>query len=230
MYAAIGYGTPVSGFNAAIQPAIPAFTPGNLLVLQSQSYAGNLATPSLSGWTKVSPGTLANQIACWIRIAQAGDVGPSISWGNQWASAWINVYSGNPSTLTGIVHASNDRVNSSTNTVGYPTLGITQAGCLVILGGYRNKSATSNGGSFNALTGFAKHNQSVISGIAIAAVTNDVIQTTATNIAQLSQVFTTDTNQQYESFAIALMPASSGGGGGGGTTPTPSRLGLMGVG
>lgn len=201
----IAAGTAVSGFNTTITPAIPAFTPGQIAYLQSQSYAGSLPTPTIAGWQRVSPGVNANQIAGWVRLLQAGDTGPAISWGNQWASAWIDIFQG-PASIAGIIHSFVDKISNSTNTVDYNPLSISQPGCLVIAGGYRNKTVTTNGGSFGALTGFTQKNSQVIAGTAIAAVTSYQIQTNATSIGVIGQPFATDSSQQYESFMVSLLP------------------------
>lgn len=199
-------GTPVTGFNTTITPTIPAFTVGQIGYLQSQSYMGTLPTPTIPGWQRISPSTVANQVVGWLRILQAGDTGPAISWGNQWASAWVDIIAGGPATLSGILHSSSDKANSTTNTIDYNSLSVSQPGCLLIAGGARNKTATSNGGVFGNIPGFTTLNTSVIAGTALAAVTNYQIQTTAANISLTGQTYTLDSSQQYESFIIALQP------------------------
>lgn len=203
---AISAGTPVTGFDTTITPSIPFFSAGQIGYLQSQSYQGSLATPSVAGWLKLSPGVNANQIAGWFRILQSGDTGPSLSWGNQWASAWIDVIAGGPTTLSGILQSSSDKVNATTNTLDYAALPVAQPGCLIIAAGARDKTATSDGGTFGVLPGFTRINTSVIAGTALAAVTSYQVQTNAVNIPSTGQSFTTDASLQYESFMIALSP------------------------
>ena len=213
-YALVGTGAATTGFNATLAPAIPsAAGAGNLLLLFTGSYQGSLSTPTVAGWTKLSPGVNANQVAIFGKIAVGGDATPSISWGNQFAFAFVVAYSGNPASVSGIVHASSDRANDTTNSIGYAALTITQPGCLVLAAGSRDKTSASNGGSFLTYGSFAIRQSSISTNTSNAAVLNDLIQTTAANVAAGFQTFSIadGSAQQYESITLALLPASAFG-------------------
>lgn len=225
-YALLGTGAATTGFNVTLTPAIPvAAVAGCLLLLHTGSYQGSLGTPAVSGWTKLSPGVNANQVALYGRIATGSDAA-SVAWGNQFSFAFVTAYSSNLATLTGIVHASADKANLATNAVGYSALTITQANCLVIAGAAKDKTATTNGATYSTYGGFSVRNQVTLSGTSISAVMNDLIQTTATSLTAGNQFLTIaeSANTQYESYVVALLS---------GTTPPltkPSQLACMGVG
>ena len=210
-YAHIADGTPTSGFNTAISPAMPTgYSAGNLLLLHTGVYQGAGATPTVTGWTLLSPGTLANQVALFGRIATGSDTA-SISWGNQFAFAMVSAYSGNPTTLTGIVHASVDYLHTSVNAMQYQALTITQPGCLVLAAFGRDKTATSNGVSIFSLSGFTLRNSITLTGTSIMGGFNDQIQTTATNLTASNQSFGVSevSAVQYELYTVALLPLAS---------------------
>lgn len=208
-YALVNTAAVTSGFNVTLAPAMPAgFAAGNLLLLQTQCYQGSLATPTVSGWTLLSPGVKAKQIALFGKIAVGADASPSITWGNQFASAWVTAYSGNQASLSGIVHASIDYLATNVSAVTYLALPITQPNCLVIAGASRDKTANTDTGVWDAITNFSIRQSSILAGASIAAVMNDWIQTTATTAPQVIQYMTKSdlTAQQYESYVVALLP------------------------
>jgi hypothetical protein len=214
-YAPINVGPVASAYNAALSITMPTgFAAGNLLLLQSQIYQGSAATPTVSGWTRLSPGVNAKQIALWGKIAVGSDAAPSINWGssvNVFSSAWVAAYSGNPSTLTGIVHASADELNNNKQDIDYPALAITQPDCLVIAGGARDKTSATDSATFGTLGDFVIRQSSVLPASSgnLAAVMNELIQTSPTSLAAVYQSMSTEdaTTQQFESFVIALLPA-----------------------
>lgn len=224
-YAIVGTGAVTSGFNATLTPAFPTYSTGNLLLLVTGEQIGSDPTPNLSaqGWTQLSPGTHAHQVALYGRIATGLD-SVSIAWGNVYSFAWICSYSGNPSTLTGIVHASGDVSNSNSNGIVFPAVTITATGCLVIAAGARDKTATTNGATWNAISGYTKRQSSVPSGSIFAAIMNDQVQTSPVSFASVNQSLSiSDSNQPYEGYVVALYPFVAVSG-------APSSLTLTGVG
>lgn len=225
-FAFIAAGAETTGFDVALTPAMPAgFSAGNILLLHTGSYQGSQTLTPPAGWLPLSPFNNAQQTGLYGKIAVGGDSSPSMHWPGQFAYASVLAYSGNQASLTGIVHASLDTTGLSTLDIVYNALTITAAGCLVIAAGQKNKTSTSNGATFNSITGFTQRQSSIINGATPAGVFNDQIQTTATNIASLVQAFSIadPTSQDYESFIVALLPASS-------PPATTHKLTYMGVG
>jgi hypothetical protein len=225
-YSLIATGTAVSGFNATLTPPMPAgFSAGNLLLLSTGSQIGSLPSPTVAGWTILSPGVHSIQSPLYGKIAAGGDASPSVAWGSQFAWAAVTAYSGNQASLTGIVHASVDIGALSTNKINYPALTITQANCLVVCGGLRNKTSTSNGATAGTVGSFSIRNSLFLTSGNIEGIFNDWIQTTATSVPAQSQTWSIadSTSQNFECYVIALLPASA--------PPTgTSQLAIMGVG
>jgi hypothetical protein len=102
----------------------------------------------------------------------------------------------------------------SFNEISFPSLTINQANCLVIAAGAKNKTATSNGATWNAYpTGsFNIEASSVPAGIVPSAVYSDWIQTTATSIAagNQTQTIADGSGQTYQGIMIALSAQSPG--------------------
>lgn len=205
-------------FNANLIPALPpTYSVGSLLILPTTSYQGKLATPSIAGYSLLSPNVNAQQTAIYGRIATktAADQ-PTYGWGNQWQIGRLLAYSGGPMSLTGIVAASIDRTANSTGAITYLALALAQAGCLVITYGSRDKTSTTNGATFAApSSNFTLRTQSTTAGTAVNDVYSDWIQTTAANLAQVTQTPSAleTATAQYQSIVLALLPA--------GTTPPP---------
>ena len=260
-YELVGVGAPTRAYNQALTPAIPSgVVAGDLLILQSQIYIGNPTASSLSGaadprtqgWTLLGP-TSASGVAglgVWARIATGSDT-VSVNWGpvNADACAWVIAYSGNPATLTGIIHAQSQKQNNEVGGVGYADLTITIAGCLVLLCASKNNtSGAAQSAQWNAVSGNGTFaiDQAVVenkfSNGDISAVTNRQIQTTATNITSAGQSLTANdsSTQGYSTVSLALLPQmavaitpntgsitltgiapSIAAGGGGGTSLTP---------
>lgn len=213
-YAPINTATPSTGFNATLTPAMPSgFVAGNLLLLHTGEYQGSDPTPSVVGWTLLSPGVLANQVALFGRIAMGGDASPAITWGNQYSFAFVTAYSGNPSSLASIVHASADHLHSDEQFILYPALTITAPNCLVIAAGSRDKTTVSDGGTFDTYGSFTIRNTSIMTNPnpTPAGVLNDWIQTTPTSISAGFQTFTIadSVNMQNEGYIVALYPAGT---------------------
>jgi hypothetical protein len=225
-YSLIATGAVVVGNNVTLSPPMPAgFSAGQLLLLQSGVFMGTFATPAVAGWTLLSPGVNEHEVALWAKIAVGSDAPPAITWGTNYAYAFVTAYSGNPASLAGIVHASADHIGTTTNSIFYSGLTITQPGCLVICGGSRNKTPTSNAATFAAVGSFAIRNTSIPNGPNVAGVMNDWIQSAATTFSTLTQTYSiADTAAPYNSFSVALLPGTSA------PPATTSRLASMGVG
>jgi hypothetical protein len=213
-----------SWYNTAGTPAMPAtYSTGNLLVLRSASYTGGTTTlPTISGYTLASTqagGSIVNAI--WLRLAtgsggSSGADQPSINWGNQFQAGQVTAYSGNPATLTGIVHAAIDSQHNlaSGNAPGcsVPALTITQPNCLVLMAGYCFKTATSNSNTWNSYGSFAVRDQIWVAGSAFTQVLDEWIQTTATNVSSGTQTSSSATESfvmDGQCAVIALLPATT---------------------
>jgi len=209
------YTSALAGGN--MTPAMPSFSAGNLLLLETGVNSTSLGSPAVTGYTKLSPNTNAPGSSLYGRIAQVGDTSPSVQWdASHQAYARISSFSGNVYTdLTSIVALSSDRGSNANgalavNPTSVPSLG----NCLVIRGGHCIKTSTNNGSSFNDWTNdsgiYTKigGTQLVQSGTAVAAALWYWQQTTATatssDIATLTNV---DSSGNTQGFTVVLKSA-----------------------
>lgn len=228
-YGLVGVTARVRAYNGTLAPGVPAAAvAGNLLILQSQMYAGNVAASSLASpgtnWSFLGPqsSTGVNNIGYWANLTDL--TAPILNWGtiNVDSDAYVLAYSGNQATLTNIIHAIAAKQNNGNGIITWSNLTITADGCLVLLGGAKNNVTASQGASFNTVSattgGPFVIDQSVIENTFsadISAVTNRQIQTTATSVTGASQTLTVNdgTVQGYSTVAMALFPQTAIGSG-----------------
>ncbi len=193
-------------------PAMPAFSAGELGLLESGVNSTSISPPTISGWTVLTPQVNVLGAALYGRILQAGDTSPTFQWdASHQAFSRILSFGGDVYTdLATIVAISNDR---ATSTVGRVAVGSTSAPAaangLVIRAGRCVKTATNNG------------SQLVQNGTALAAALWYWQQTTATatsaDQAPLTNADTSNNSQGYtvvlksSSIAIPYPPTSLGG-------------------
>ncbi len=212
--------------NGALNPGAPAgVVVGDLLLLSIVGRDLGQTCPAPTGWTLISPAANVTWNYLYARIADgtAADTPTGLLYtGTTRSQAQISAFSGSVISLGSIVANSVDQylpVGGNTVILYSSGLTIAPANCLVIAVGTKNKTATSNGTTINALTGFTPFvaGGTVINGTDISAWWGYQIQTTPTNIASgLSQTLTgTTENLLYTSLLVALqsqaaMPAAIG--------------------
>lgn len=226
-YAGLAYGTPVTGFNpSSLTPAIPGSPPvGSLLILQTGVQMGNTSSPTITGWTNLSTvgGESSQETtqALYGRISTGSGDAPTVAWGYAaWQYAFINTYSGNPATLSGII-SDTPSVNYQgvlVAGVAYAAAAVSNPGCLVIAFGCKN-TALSSAPTWNAFGSFTKQNSAFVSTV-LSAVYNEWIQTTATSISAGNQLYSSSGDSSGQNNCgriVALLPAGATN-----TTITPS--------
>lgn len=216
-------GTVATG-NGALNPGAPAGKAvGDLLLLSLVGRDLNQTAPAPTGWTLVSPTTPVGWQYLYARIADgtATDTPTGLLYtGTTRSQAQIAAFSGGLYTdLSTIAANSVDQYLPGTQVSILYSGGLTiaPANCLVIAIGTKNKTATSNGTTINALSGFTAIDSHVINGTDISQWWGYQIQSTPTNIAaSLSQTLTGTTETlQYTSMLVALqsspsLPAATG--------------------
>lgn len=228
-YSFIAAGALTIANNTAMTPALPAgYAAAQLLVLHAGETFGGDSLPSLTsqGWTQLSSGTVGTGL--WGRIAAGNSSDqPTFQIGTFWQYAQIFAYSGNPSTITGIVNQVSTRSGNDTLGVFYSATSAPSVnGCLAIAAGSRNKTTTVNGATYGSMTNYTLRSGSPVasSSAQVAPVYNDWIQTTATASPSMHQNLSiTDSTEPQFGNVILLNPGSA-------STPSTSRLASMGVG
>lgn len=154
VFNAAGAYSSLSGGGGNMTPAMPAFSVGDLLLLDTGVNSISIAPPTIGAgaWTKLTTNSVILCAALYGRIAQAGDTSPTFQWdaGHQ-AYSRISSFTGVVYTdLTTIVAVSNERAASTAGAIAVnATAAPSVANCLVIRGGRCLKTATSNGATFN---------------------------------------------------------------------------------
>jgi hypothetical protein len=237
--ATAAYAPPLAGpytsalTGGSMSPVMPAFIPGQLLLLETGVNSITLGAPTVTGWTKLSPNSNGPCAALYARIAVFGDTSPSVQWdASHQAYSRITAVGGDVYTdLSTIVSVSGDR---GTNAQGKIAVGSTSApaqnNCLVIRGGFCLKTATNNGASFadwltdSGLYTKIGSTQLVQTGSALAAGLWYWQQTTATATSQDTAALTNaDTSANTQGFTVILKSS--------GTLAAPIRTrSLLGVG
>lgn len=213
-------------------PAMPSFSAGQLLFLETGVNSITLGAPAVTGYTKVSPNVNAPGLAGYLRIAVGGDTSPSVQWdASHQAYSRIFCFGGDVySDLSTIVLLSGDRGTNATGKIAVGSTGVPSlANCLVIRAGRCLKTATNNGATFaDWLTDSGIYTkvggtQLVQSGNALAAALWYWQQTTATATSQDTAALTNaDTSQNTQGFTLVLKSQAA-------TVITPTRS-LLGVG
>jgi hypothetical protein len=134
-------------------PAMPTFSAGQLLLLETGVNSTTITPPDLSaqGWVKLTTNTTILGAALYGRFAVLGDTGPTFQWdASHQAYARISAFGGSVYTdLTTIVAVYNERGASTNGAIAVnATAAPSVANCLVIRLGRCVKTATNNGSSF----------------------------------------------------------------------------------
>lgn len=207
----------VTGTSATLTPvAGGAFSPGDAIISISGVFAGSATISVPPGNTQLDLNSGVHQVRCCGFISQNGaEPMPSFTWGaGSVAWALSLCYSGvNTSLAAG--HAPQERASNQVQNIFYTSGSIlpNMDGCLALYIGQRNKTATSNGMTYAAASGFSAITQKVNPGTFASSVICELIQTTATLIAaNLSSTGTGTPDaaaQNMQSLAIILQPAVS---------------------
>jgi hypothetical protein len=204
-------GTAVSG--TSVTAGAPAgVTAGDLLLLAVVCRNNNDTFTTPSGWTLISPQVNLTWAALYARIATgSGDAPPAMSSsGTNACVAQAAAFSGDVYTdLSTIKHSAVDQQGpgkgASGNDILYSDLTVTLNATLLIAMGGHNKTATSNGATLNALSGFTEIGQLNPNGSSLSFYWGYQQQTTAANFASVIQTRNgTVEALQQESLVIAL--------------------------
>jgi hypothetical protein len=202
--------------NGALNPGAPAGKAvGDLLLLSLVGRDLNQTAPAPNGWVLVSPATPVSWNYLYARYADgtADDTPTGLLYtGTTRSQAQIAAFSGGLYTeLSSIATNGVSQYLPGTQvSILYSSgLTITPANCLVIAVGVKNKTATSNGTTINALSGFTPFvaGGTVINGTDVSQWWGYQIQTSPTNIGgSLTQTLTGTTETlQYTSLLVALQ-------------------------
>jgi len=138
--------------SGAMAPALPAgVSDGNLMLLHTGVNSVSLGAPAITGWTLLTPNSLAKGDQCYGRIYQPGDASPTVQWdASHQAFARICYFSGDVYTdLSTIVAVRSDRGATTNSYILVNGLSVPAVdNCLIIRGGHTSKSALNNGQVF----------------------------------------------------------------------------------
>jgi hypothetical protein len=218
-------GTLATGTTSPLAPGQPAtgWTTGNLALLIASTRAGAVTVDSIAGWQElVADG---GRIKVFGRILQPGDTAPSVTYtgaGSQ-RRAQLCVFSGDVySDITTIVHAAT-ATTTIPATFPYEALTITDPNCLVLIVGFKYKTATSDGATVNNEAGFTRIDSAGAAGGQMHHVWDYVQQTSAVNVTAGEWDFTGTTETlETRRATLALKSLAAGG--------VRSRLTMLGVG
>lgn len=135
----------------------PTFSAGDLFVIASGVFAGTQTLTPPGGWVQISPGVnVTNVFYMFARVAQVGDVMPTLPWGAT-SIAWAVCAS---FTVPGLVDNSQivvdvnsgDRASTNTTSIIGTASARTpaQANCLALFAGTKNKTTASDTSVFTA--------------------------------------------------------------------------------
>lgn len=164
---------------------------------------------SSGGWTELAARGTHTKI--FGRILTGGDATPTVDFQvTARHFAQIAEFTGDvPATLTGIVHAEADQFNGTVTVPNVPNLTITVDDCLVIIAGWHNKTAASDGSTYDNVPNFTEIAESRPAGTDIDFVWNYWQQTTATSISGVTRAMTGTTNASAATgISLALLTAS----------------------
>jgi len=209
-----GYTSKLAG--GSMTPAMPTFSAGNLLLLQTGVNSISLGTPTVSGWTKLTTNTTAPCDAIYALIAVGGDTAPTLQWdASHQAYSRIVSFSGDVYTdLSTIVVQASERATNTTGKIAVnSTSAPSMANCLVIRGGHCIKTATNNGAAFgdwvtdSGIYTKIGSTQLVQSGTAVAAAlwydNQSSAAATSTDTAPLTNV---DSSGNSQGYTLILQP------------------------
>jgi hypothetical protein len=200
-------------------PAMPTFSAGSLLLLETGCNSTSIGSPAITGYTRISPNSGAPCSSLYARIAQLGDTSPTFQWNPSiQAYSRITSFSGDVYTdLSTIVSTSSDRGTNASGALAVASTAVpAQTNCMVIRGGHCVKTSTNNGSSFNDWTNnsglFTKvgNTQLVQNGTALAAALWFWQQTTATGTSSdIANLTNTDSTGNTQGFTIILKTAAT---------------------
>ncbi len=175
----------------------------------SGSSADTLTDPS--GWTLlVKRGAYTGLYA---RITAGSDADASLTFANTTGHfGQICEFSGDVyPTIGSIVHGTPaTNFTSSASVPVIPDITISTADCLVIIAGWHAKTATSNGSTYDNVSGFSEIAEDRPNGTQVDFVWNYQQQTTATSISGLSRSMTgTTENGNVVGLSVALLSATA---------------------
>lgn len=195
-----------TGFTA-LTPAMPTFSAGDLLLLCTavRANAETLATPA--GWVLVSKDSVAPNIKFFGRIAQAGDSAPSIDWSaSSQAFAQIASFNGDVAPDVAAAIAFQQEQSGTDSSLQYQRLTMGAAKTLILAGGKKTKTATSDGTTVDALSGFTQLGQSAPAGNNVVVYWGYQIQDACANINALTQTMSgTAEAGAYQTTMAALL-------------------------
>jgi len=209
-----GYTSKLAG--GSMTPAMPSFSAGNLLLLQTGVNSISLGTPTVSGWTKLTTNTTAPCDAIYALVAAGGETSPTLQWdASHQAYSRIVSFSGDVYTdLSTIVVQASERATNTTGKIAVnSTSAPSMANCLVIRGGHCIKTATNNGATFgdwvtdSGIYTKIGSTQLVQSGTAVAAAlwydSQSSAAATSTDTAPLTNV---DSSGNSQGYTLILQP------------------------
>lgn len=201
------------------QAPMPVHDTGDLLIWTpgANSTSTETITGVTGGW--VGPvGTRGNHHSIYLRIAESAAVtGPTATYsGTGIHSGAVSAFGGDVYTdLNTILVATNNRFQSQTSlaaaALSNATHGFDEAGCLVFQYLARSKTATGNGSTYAAPTGFTVVDAAIPAGTADAGQVSYQQQTLQVDIAQENVVITgTAETVGNTGVIIALRSAATG--------------------
>jgi hypothetical protein len=231
-YAFRNVGAVGTSFNAACTPGAPASIIANdLLIIAASEFMGTDTRPTApSGFIDITKAVnWTTGAAVYAGIAAGGDTMPAIpSWGNQFQNAVCLVYSGGPSSLTGIVDTTNssDRAYNANNILAFFATGTpANNNSLIVAISFKNTlgNASPTFTETGGLVGFNRRVTQWPNGTRPTLVVDDSIQTTATLIATpgMNMSFTEGSTQLGHSTILIFNPAVIAA-----AVPTRSLLGV----
>jgi hypothetical protein len=213
-------GTQVSSSSSApLSPGAPA---GKAVGDQLRLFTGNRAsgvtlTSLAPDYVEVATFNTSNgSISAWLRIADgsAADT-PTVDWsGTNDAYAWIEAHYGDVYTdlATVIAHAATNDNGTTTGSLYLPALTVSVANCDVVVFSQKSKTPLSNDATTITVGGGpTKRSQLILSGTAVAAVSGNWQQTTATNFTGTHPTIngTVEGSMSTTGMAFALNTASA---------------------
>lgn len=217
-------GNVTRSFGAAITPAAPAVIQQNdLMLIAASETLGSAARPAVSGWNDITLGVnWSTGAAVYARIATAGDASnpsaamPSIpSWSSSdFQLAVCLVYSGGPTTLTGILDPSCTDTNyNSTNQVRFTgMIAPVNNGSLFVAIGFKNTlgNGTPALSETGGLVGFNRRILDWPTNARPIIVIDDLVQNTAAGLSApgMNMNFSESSTQAGHSTILIFVPAA----------------------
>lgn len=205
-YAFSNAGALSAGFTA-LTPAMPTFSAGNLLALCTGVRANGETLSAPAGWTLLTKDSVSPNIKIFGRIAQAGDTAPTIDWSaSSQAFAQIACFSGDTPADVAAAIAFQQEQSGTDSSLQYLRLTMGAAKTLILAAGKKSKTATSDGTTVDALSGFTQIGQTANSGNNVVGYWGYQIQDACANINALTQTMSgTAESGAYQTTMVALL-------------------------